>query len=65
VDASRHAFSDKINQFRWRDLDSLHGTLRVWEPDGVRLVLLTEDESAKTYILSDQHLKAPELATAD
>jgi hypothetical protein len=51
-----HAFADKITQFRWLDLDEMHGTLRVWEDEDkhARLVLFTVDETGKTYVLIDQ-----------
>ena len=53
-----HAFEEKISQFRWLDLDAKHGMLRVWEDQAehARLVLFTEDETGKTYVLSDQML---------
>lgn len=49
-------FAEKITRFRWQELDEKHGTLRVWEDEGehARLVMFTEDETAKTYVLVDQ-----------
>ena len=52
------AFMDKITRFDWQDLDGKHGTLRVWEQEGAPLVLFSEDETGKTYVLSDQDLDA-------
>ena len=49
-----HAFTEKIDTFRWLDLDGAHGTLRVWQQDGVMLVLFTDDDSGRTYVLSEQ-----------
>jgi hypothetical protein len=51
-----HDFAEKITRFQWLDLDERHGTLRVWEDEDehARLVLLTEDETGKTYVLIDQ-----------
>jgi len=52
------AFEDKITHFQWLDLDGKHGTLRVWEDaqEAARLVLFTDDETGKTYVVADQAL---------
>ena len=57
-----HAFAEKITRFRWLDLDERHGTLRVWEDEDehVRLVLFTEDETGKTYVLVDESIPSAE-----
>jgi hypothetical protein len=49
----------QVNRFDWRDLDGKRGTLRVWEQESARLVLFSEDETGKTYVLSDQDLQTP------
>jgi hypothetical protein len=46
-------FVNKIEDFRWLELDEKHGTLRVWERHGQRLVLFTDDETGRTYVLQD------------
>jgi hypothetical protein len=50
------AFVDKITHFHWLDLDGLHGLLHVWQEDGARLVLFTEDQTGNTYVLQDESL---------
>jgi hypothetical protein len=56
------AFEDKITHFQWLDLDGKHGTLRVWEDEheAARLVLFTDDETGKTYVVADQTLPGPD-----
>jgi hypothetical protein len=50
------AFEDKVTHFQWVDLDGKHGTLHVWEDEqeAARLVLFTDDETVKTYVVVDQ-----------
>jgi hypothetical protein len=56
------AFVDKITHFDWLDLDGMHGLLHVWEQDGSRLVLFSEDHTGNTYVLQDQSPGDGELA---
>jgi hypothetical protein len=53
------AFEDKITHFQWLDLDGKHGTIRVWEDEqeAARLVLFTDDQTGKTYVVADQTLQ--------
>ena len=52
-----HPFAQKIDRFRWLDLDGAHGTLSVWQQDGVRLVLFAEDGTERIYVLSEEDLR--------
>jgi hypothetical protein len=47
------AFEDKIEHFRWSELDELRGTLHVWQDHDEQLVLFTEDETGRTFVLAD------------
>jgi hypothetical protein len=46
------AFEEKIEHFRWSELDEMHGTLHVWQSHGEQLVLFTEDETGRTFVLA-------------